>query len=127
MRFDPEPIRLLLRTPPTVEYGRPARDGEDEAAAEESAYTSSLWLAINDAGEAVDEPTQKWFTAQAHDDRQTQAMINKRRREQYELDVRLRRIREDAQRQGVNLRQIERVIAYQVRKAEQRLYEGRAA
>lgn len=135
-----DPVRLLRRTPGIPagdyelvrgsfdEYGYPSEPTPVAVAeaAEESAYTP-IPGTLADAGEAVDELTQRRLTAEAHRNKEQGAVLAQLRRERYELAQRLDRARGDARLRGVDISSMERVIERQLRKIEQRVYHGKAA
>lgn len=135
-----DPPRLLRRTPGIPrgdfdavrqsfdEYGYPAAPTPEaiREAARESAYTT-IPGPLADAGEAVDELTQRRLTAEAHRDKIQGATLAQLRRERHELEQRLERARLEADRRGVDISSSLRVIERQLLKIEQRVYHGKAA
>lgn len=90
-------------------------------------YTRSPSREVEEAGEPVDERSQHKITEEAHLNAGQMAAINQARREQYELEQRLERAREEAELRGVDISSPMRVIERQLVKIEQRVYEGKAA
>lgn len=136
-----DPVRLLRRTPAITDesydqirrgleehdgYPPPPTDDVLAKAARESAYTGAP-SSLSDAGEAVDEVTQRRLTQQAHDNRDHQEVVNQARRERHELAHRLDRVRADAELRGVDISSPMRVIERQLAKIERRVYDGKAA
>ena len=101
-----EDIRLLRRTPPVVpprgEFDEPDAEAVKRAA-RESSYTSSSAAAVSDAGEAVDEATQKRFTKEADDSFRVHLERERRERASRSLDQRLRAVQDLAARKGIDL------------------------
>lgn len=90
-------------------------------------YTTALAQTIDEGAEGVDEASQQRFTEQAHRSKGQQHLLNRARRERYELERRLERAVSDAAARGVDISSPLRVIERQLQKIERRVYEGKAA
>lgn len=90
-------------------------------------YTRSPEREVDDAGEPVDDRSQHKITDEARLNAGQMASINQARREQYELEQRLERVREEAEVRGVDISSPLRVIERQLVKIERRVHEGKAA
>lgn len=126
--------RLLRRVPPAHDFGkdkddrvRPPTAGEIRDAAEDSAYARSQHDLVPEAGEAVDELSQRRYTEQAHLGQEQSAELEQARREHYDLAQRLMRVRRDAELRGIDISSPERVIERQLARLERRVYQGKAA
>lgn len=101
-----DPVRMLRRTPPVVVPEGPENAPTEDAikkAAQESSYTGSPVGAISDAGDAVDEVTQKRFTREATEGFKAHLERERRERQSRALDERLRAVQRAAAEKGVDL------------------------
>lgn len=114
-----DPIREARRGAPTAE--------EIRSAGRESAITSSEADAITDAGEVVDEISQRRYTRDAELKAEQADVLARARRERYDLARRIERLEEAADRLGVDVSSPMRVIERQLAQAEKRVFEGKAA
>lgn len=114
VRDSRDQVRLLRRTPPMVPPSGEDRPNEDEIqrAARESSYTPTAHNALVDAGEAVDEATQRRFVKEAETGLKAQLERERRERRARALDERLRNVQSVAERKGIDLsRKLRRVEA----------------
>lgn len=101
-----DPVRMLRRTPPVVVPEGPGSAPTENAiksAAQESSYTGSPHGAITDAGEAVDEVTQKRFTKEAETGFEAQLERERRECKARRLDERLRAVERLAAAKGIDV------------------------